>query len=82
MTLEQSLARIQELEQLVVTLMQKIETLEKELSYYRSKKNSSNSSVPPSQDPYREKRTETLRQRSGLKPGAQEGHEGFHPYNQ
>jgi len=51
--------------------------LEKELSLYRHKKNSSNSSIPPSQDPFRVKQTESLRQRSGRKPGGQPGHEGF-----
>ena len=48
--------------------------LEKELSFYRTKKNSSNSSIPPSQDPYRIKRTESLRERSGRHPGGQPGH--------
>ena len=50
--------------------------LEKELSLYRTKKDSKNSSIPPSQDPYRVKRTESLRERSGRKPGGQPGHVG------
>ena len=50
--------------------------LEKELSLYRIKKNSSNSSIPPSQDPHRIKRTESLRKSSARKPGGQPGHEG------
>jgi transposase len=50
--------------------------LEKELALYRTKKNSSNSSLPPSQDPHRIKRTESLRVSSGRKPGGQPGHDG------
>jgi transposase len=54
----------------------KIALLEKELLIYRTKKNSSNSSIPPSQDPFRIKRTESLREKTGRKPGGQPGHEG------
>jgi len=61
---------------LIETLLGKISCLESELSAYRTKKDSGNSSVPPSQDPYRPKRTESLRQRSGRKAGGQVGHEG------
>ena len=50
--------------------------LAKELSLCTTKKNSSNSSIPPSQDPYRIKRTESLRNRTGRNPGGQPGHEG------
>jgi transposase len=82
-TLTAEQIRIEELEhqvsvlsQMLITLSEKIVLLEEELSYYRTKKDSSNSSVPPSQDPYRVKRTESLRQRSGRKAGGQYGHEG------
>jgi len=51
-------------------------SLEQELSLYRTKKNSRNSSIPPSQDPYRIKRTDSLRVSSARKPGGQPGHEG------
>ena len=75
--------RIKELESQVASLTQqikelliRIDYLETELSYYRTKKNSSNSSIPPSQDPHRKKRTESLREKSGLKPGGQSGHTG------
>ena len=59
-----------------VGLKARITSLEEELLRYRTKKNSSNSSIPPSQDPNRIKRTESLRECSGRKPGGQPGHEG------
>ena len=37
-------------------------------------KNSQNSSLPPSRDPH--KRTKSLREKSGRKPGGQVGHKG------
>ena len=54
-----------------------ISLLEKQIALYNTKKDSSNSSIPPSQDPYRIKRTESLRKISGRKPGGQLGHEGY-----
>jgi transposase len=81
--LNKYLAEILELKALVSSLVQqikdlldKVSQLEAELSYYRTKKNSGNSSIPPSQDPYRARRTESLRTKSGLKPGGQKGHKG------
>jgi len=41
------------------------------------KKNSRNSSIPPSQDPYRPKPNQSLREKSRKKPGAQKGHKGY-----
>lgn len=40
------------------------------------KKNSRNSSIPPSQDPNRPKPNQSLRKKSGKKPGGQKGHKG------
>lgn len=57
-------------------LMKKIAQLEEELLYYRTRKGSGNSSVPPSQDPYRVRRTESLRSKSSRQQGGQMGHEG------
>ena len=53
-----------------------IADLRKQLHEHENKKNSSNSSTPPSQDPFRPKKTSSLRERSGKKPGGQPGHEG------
>jgi transposase len=76
-------SRIKELELQVEFLTQQIKELlaqnailEAKLSNYLTKKNSSNSSTPPSQDPHRLKRTESLRVKSGLPPGGQSGHQG------
>lgn len=45
------------------------------MSKYEKPKNSSNSSIPPSQDENRPVRG-SLREKSGLKPGGQKGHKG------
>jgi hypothetical protein len=63
MTLEQ---HIQELEALVIRLMAEIADLKAKISRLEApKKDSSSSSIPPSQDPFRSKRTESLREKSG-----------------
>ena len=49
----------------------RLETLEKQL-----KKNSGNSSKPPSSDGYRKPQPKSQRGRSGKKSGGQKGHEG------
>jgi len=57
-------------------LLHRVAVLEEELARYKHPKNSSNSSTPPSQDPFRLKRTTSLRETSGKKPGGQTGHQG------
>jgi transposase len=56
--------------------MARIEVLERELERYKTRKNSNNSSLPPSKDENRPPRTSSLREKSGRKPGGQPGHEG------
>ena len=57
-------------------LLAKIASLEAELAIYKNKKNSNNSHIPPSQDQNRPKRNQSLREKTGKKPGGQFGHEG------
>lgn len=58
-------------------LKAKVKDLEAKLAKYEVKKDSTNSSIPPSQDPNRKKNT-SLRKPSGKKPGGQPGHKGHH----
>ena len=53
-----------------------IKQLTKELDKYKHRKDSNNSSTPPSQDQNRSKRNQSLRVKSGKKPGGQQGHDG------
>lgn len=58
----------------------RIAELEKEIKQLNAKlyrKNSRNSSIPPSQDPNRPKKNKSLRKPSNRKIGGQKGHEGF-----
>ena len=57
-------------------LKARVSYLEEKLLHYEHPKNSRNSSTPPSQDPFRPKRTESLREKSDKKPGGQKGHAG------
>lgn len=68
--------QIKELTDLVTKLIGHIEVLENELAKYRTPKNSSNSSVPPSKDENRPNKTQSLRKSSGKKSGGQPGHKG------
>ncbi|MDT8442598.1 MAG: IS66 family transposase [Desulfuromonadales bacterium] len=63
--------------------MQKVEELTGEVQYlkarlskYEHPKNSQNSSLPPSKDENRAKRNQSLREKSGRKPGGQKGQQG------
>lgn len=53
-----------------------IHKLNGELEKYKHKKDSNNSSTPPSQDQNRAKRNQSLREKSGKMPGGQLGHDG------
>ena len=57
-------------------LKARVSYLEEKLFRYEHPKDSRNSSLPPSQDPFKPKRTESLREKSGKKPGGQQGHPG------
>lgn len=72
-----------ELYQKVIELTSIVEKLLKDntflcerLSKYENPKNSSNSSIPPSQDENRPLRNQSLREKSGKKVGGQPGHKG------
>ena len=54
----------------------KIAEYEARLVKYENPKNSSNSSVPPSKDENRPKRTKSRRKKSHRKPSGQKGHKG------
>ena len=60
----------------ITRLMKKVDFLEKELARYTTRKDSSNSSLPPSKDENRPPHTSSLREKSGRKAGGQPGHEG------
>jgi transposase len=57
-------------------LMKKIDVLERELARYTTRKDSNNSSLPPSKDENRPPRTSSLREKSNRKAGGQPGHKG------
>lgn len=69
--------------QKVDLLTKHVDQLEDEIAYYKRRlaryehpKNSSNSSIPPSKDENRPAKNQSLRQKSGRKPGGQSGHKG------
>jgi transposase len=58
----------------VTVLTERVLELEAKLSKYENPKNSGNSSLPPSQDPFR--KTKSLREKSNKPQGGQKGHKG------
>jgi len=57
-------------------LKQRVQVMEQQLAKFTTRKDSHNSSIPPSKDENRPKRTNSLREPSGKKPGGQVGHQG------
>jgi transposase len=57
-------------------LIARIEVLERELARYTTRKDSNNSSLPPSKDENRPTRTSSLREKGNRKAGGQPGHAG------
>ena len=74
--LQTLIAKIQEQQKTIEVLVGRISLLEAELAIYKNKKNSNNSHIPPSKDENRPKKNQSLRKKSGKKPGGQPGHEG------
>ena len=67
----QLLDQLQQQSEEIALLKKQISVLEEKLSSYAHPKNSRNSSIPPCQDPFRGKRTMSLREKSGKKRGGQ-----------
>lgn len=60
----------------ISALLVRVENLEQELSFYKSRKNSGNSHIPPSVSLNKPQRNQSLREKSGKKAGGQQGHKG------
>lgn len=75
-TMEELIHLVQAQAKIIVRLEAKIDKLEQELEKYKTRKDSNNSSIPPSKDENRPPRTSSLRQKSDRKVGGQPGHEG------
>lgn len=74
--LEALFVRVDKLETENKQLREENTTLKERLSHYETPKNSKNSSKPPSSDFPKPPRTQSLRKKSGRKPGGQAGHKG------
>jgi len=75
-TFEQLMIIVVELQKEVKKLRKENVVLKEKLAKYENPKNSRNSSIPPSKDENRPKRNNSLRKKTGLKPGGQKGHKG------
>lgn len=75
-TIEELINLVQAQAKTIVRLEAKIDKLEHELEKYKTRKDSNNSSIPPSKDENRVQHTSSLRQKSDRKVGGQPGHEG------
>lgn len=75
-TFEQLLKLVEKLQSEIKMLRKENADLKEKLAKYENPKNSRNSSIPPSKDENSVKRTNSLRKKSGLKPGGQKGHVG------
>lgn len=75
-SIESLIARIKELENVIIQLKEENAWLRAKLERYEHPKNSRNSSVPPSKDENRVQRNKSLRQKSNKNVGGQRGHEG------
>ena len=67
---------VQQLLQKITQLEARVKLLEEENALLKNKKNSNNSHIPPSQDPNRPKKNQSLREPTDRKVGGQLGHEG------
>ena len=74
--IEALLRDVKNLTATVTKLVEENRLLGIELASYKNKKNSGNSHLPPSHDQNRPKKNQSLRTKSGKKPGGQAGHEG------
>ncbi|OQY00754.1 MAG: hypothetical protein B6I20_08315, partial [Bacteroidetes bacterium 4572_117] len=75
-TVEQLMIIIAKLQAKLEKFRKENVALKEKLAKYENPKNSRNSSIPPSKDENRPKRNNSLREKTGLKPGGQKGHKG------
>lgn len=69
-------AEVKELKKENASLRATVDDLMERNSKLQNRKNSNNSSIPPSKDENRPRKTKSLRKPSGKKPGGQKGHKG------